>query len=77
MGIVRVKAKTSSKVETISKAEAPSDLLTGLTQKKPDAKSFAFYLDVDVVKKLDRLAKQKNVSRSKTLNTILENYLSE
>lgn len=57
------------------KAEAPTDLLAGLSEKKPETKSYSFYLDNDVVVQLDKLAKKNKKSRSKVLNTLLRNYL--
>lgn len=59
------------------KEDGSPDLLAGLTDKKADTKSYSFYLDSDVVARLDRLAKKTKTSRSKVLNTILKNYLSE
>ena len=54
----------------------PNDILADLTPgEKPKAKSYGFYLDDDVVKALDRLAKDKRSNRSKMLNTLLRKVL--
>ena len=54
------------------------DLIADLTMDvKPKAKSYGFYLDDDVVKALDRLAKSKRSNRSKMLNTLLRKLLLE
>ena len=51
------------------------NILEGVIEQKPAGKSFALYLDTDVVAALDKLAKQNKVSRSKALNSLLRNIL--
>ena len=73
-----VPAETKESEEELKSAQAPqqSDLLADLTlDVKPKAKSYGFYLDDDVVKVLDRLAKEKRSNRSKMLNTLLRRVL--
>lgn len=64
--------------ETETKPVQTNDLLAELTMDvKPKAKSYGFYLDDDVVKALDKLAKSKRSNRSKMLNTLLRKILLE
>ena len=57
-------------------ATQQNDILAGLAPEvKPKAKSYGFYLDDDVVKALDQLAKEKKSNRSKMLNTLLRKVL--
>lgn len=51
------------------------NLLAGIVEQKPAGKTYALYLDSDVVAALDKLAKQNKVSRSKALNSLLRNIL--
>lgn len=55
--------------------EAPVDLFDGMVEQKPKGKTCAFYLDDEVNAALEKLAKQKKISKSKVLNTILRNVL--
>lgn len=57
------------------KSSAKEELLAGIIEKKPTAKSYGFYLDDDVVTALEKLAKQNKTSKSKLLNTLLRNLL--
>lgn len=51
------------------------NILEGMMEQKATGKTYALYLDLDVVTALDKLAKQNKVSRSKALNTLLRNML--
>ena len=66
-------------VEEKPKAAAPKveveNLLAGKIAKKQAGKSYAIYLDTDVVDALDKLAKQNKLSRSKALNELLRGLL--
>lgn len=64
--------------EDVQPVVQSNDLLADLTMEvKPKAKSYGFYLDDDVVKALDKLAKAKRSNRSKMLNTLLRKLLLE
>jgi hypothetical protein len=39
--------------------------------KKPEGKSYGFYLDVEAARKLEKFAKQNRCSKSKALNALL------
>lgn len=60
-------------------AEEPiknENLLAGMKiEKKPDSKSFGYYLDVEVDEALGKLAKQNKSTKSKVLNTLLRHVL--
>ena len=43
----------------------------GKNKKKPDGKSYSFYLSKEAKTKLEKLAKQKNCSESKALDALL------
>ena len=62
-------------VAPVIEKEPAVDLFEGMEEQKPKAKSYGFYLDDEVVAALDKLAKQKKISKSKVLNTILRNAL--
>ena len=49
--------------------------LAGKITKKPTSKSYAIYLDEEVVEAVDKLAKQNKLSRSKALNELLRTIL--
>ncbi len=53
------------------------DLLAGMIEQKPKAKSYGFYLDDEVVAALEKLAKQSKSNKSKVLNTLLRKILIE
>ena len=73
-----VPAQTEEEPETDLKPTQTNDILAELTMDvKPKAKSYGFYLDDDVVKALDKLAKSKRSNRSKMLNTLLRKLLLE
>ncbi len=75
--VVPAEVKTDEE-EPVAPAQQPNDILADLTPEvKPKAKSYGFYLDDDVVKALDRLAKAKRSNRSKLLNTLLRKLLLE
>ena len=50
-------------------------ILAGMSEKKSAAKSYAVYLDNDVVAALDKVATKSKLSRSKALNEILRSVL--
>lgn len=50
-------------------------LLEGMLEAKPKAKTYGFYIDEDVVAKLDELAKQTGRSKSRIVNAILKDFL--
>lgn len=54
-----------------------TDLLAGMIEQKPKAKSYGFYLDDEVVAALEKLAKQNKSNKSKVLNTLLRKMLIE
>ena len=43
--------------------------------KNPDLKLFALYVDKNLIRKVDLVAKRQNVTRSKQISLILEAYL--
>lgn len=61
--------------EPVASKPVADDLLAGMIEKKPAAKSYGFYLDSEVVDALDALAKQNGSNKSKVLNTLLRNLL--
>ncbi len=61
----------------IIEPEAKKNLLAGILEQKPKAKSYGFYLDDEVVAALEKLAKQNKSNKSKVLNTLLRNILLE
>ena len=63
--------------ETVEVSPVPvkEDILAGIRETKPKSKSYAFYLDEEVVDALDQLAKQNKSNKSKVLNTLLRNLL--
>ena len=63
------------KENVIIETEAKKNLLAGMLEQKPKAKSYGFYLDDEVVAALEKLAKQNKSNKSKVLNTLLRNIL--
>ena len=58
------------------KKEKKRNPLAGLVKDKPKARSYALYLDDDVVAEIDRLAKEgSNLNRSKIANALLRRGL--
>lgn len=49
--------------------------LAGILDQKPTAKSYGYYLDDDVAKAIEKLAKQNKTSKSKALNALLKKIL--
>ena len=71
-----VEEKTAEPVrENVIIETSAKDLLAGMMEKKPRAKSYGFYLDDEVVAALEKLARQNKSSKSKVLNTLLRNML--
>lgn len=71
-----VEEKTEVLVEPEKKEPAPKkpkkkNLLAGLIEEKPEGKSYALYLDVDLVEEIDRLAKETKTNRSRIVNVLL------
>lgn len=83
--------KTETKREVPAKTEKPAakteekevkvnfgagaDLLKSLAKNKPVYKTYSFYLEEDVNKALEKLAKQNKVNKSQLLNELLKNIL--
>jgi hypothetical protein len=63
------------KENVIVETEIKKNLLAGMIEQKPKAKSNSFYLDDEVVAALEKLAKQNKSNKSKVLNTLLRNIL--
>ena len=63
------------KENVIIETEVKKNLLAGMIEQKPKAKSNSFYLDDEVVAALEKLAKQNKSNKSKVLNTLLRNML--
>lgn len=47
--------------------------LEGMIEQKPEGKSYGFYLSVEAVKNLEKLAAQNKCSKSKALDALLRN----
>lgn len=62
------------KVKVMIETKA-KDLLAGVMEKKPRAKSYGFYLDDEVVAALEKLARQNKSSKSKVWNKLHRNML--
>jgi hypothetical protein len=45
-----------------------------LKKSKPDSKTYSFYLETNLVKKVEKLAKETNNSASTILNKILQEF---
>lgn len=59
-------------------AEEPkSNPLAGMNLEKPTGKSYAVYLDVDLVEEIDRLAKVNKTNRSKIINLLLRDQIKK
>lgn len=78
------KAKPNIHVEkpTPVKTEAPApepaaNPLAGMALEKPAGKSYAVYLDVDLVEEIDRLAKLNKTNRSKIINILLRDKIDK
>lgn len=80
------KAKPKIHVEPPTPAPAPpaqpapvasekSNPLAGMNLEKPISKSYAVYLDVDLVEEIDRLATVNKTSRSKIINILLRDKI--
>lgn len=53
------------------KKEKKKNPLAGLIEAKSGGKSYALYLDTDLVEEIDRLAKENKTNRSKIVNILL------
>lgn len=51
--------------------------LAGMNLEKPTGKSYAVYLDVDLVEEIDRLAKLNKTNRSKIINILLHEQIKK
>ena len=49
--------------------------LAGILEQKTAAKSYGYYLDDDVARAIEKLAKQNKTSKSKALNALLKKIL--
>ena len=54
---------------------AGNDLLKSLAKSKPVFRTYSYYLEEDVNKALEKLAKQNKVNKSQLLNELLKNIL--
>lgn len=59
------------------KAKKKKSSFAGLVEPKSEAKSFALYLDIDLVEELDRIAKENKTNRSKIVNALLRQIVFE
>lgn len=59
------------KKEAAPKKSKKKNPLAGLIEEKPEGKSYALYLDVDLVEEIDRLAKETKTNRSRIVNVLL------
>ena len=82
------KAKPNTHVEKPTPAPAPpaqpkpteepkSNPLAGMILEKPIGKTYAVYLDVDLVEEIDRLAKVNKTNRSKIINILLRDAVKQ
>lgn len=73
--------KTHTQEEVVEEkvvAEKPpvqENLLAGMIEQKPEGKSYGFYLSIEAMEKLEKLAKQNKCSKSKALDTLLRSLL--
>ncbi len=61
--------------ETPIAEEAPVNNVLSKIQKKPEGKSCSFYLDVDVLAAIEKVAKQNKISKSQLVEAVLRDYL--
>ncbi len=73
--VVEEKPVEPVRENSIIEPEVKKNLLAGMLEQKPKAKSYGFYLDDEVVAALEKLAKQNKSNKSKVLNTLLRNIL--
>lgn len=64
--------KTEEVVEIAVEITNP---LQGKIEKKPEGKSYGFYLSNEAMNKLEKLAKQNKCSKSKALDALLRSIL--
>lgn len=62
-------------VTPVEEKEKPVNPLAGKIDKKPEGKSYGFYLSNEAIAKLEKLAKQNKCSKSKALDLLLRNIL--
>jgi hypothetical protein len=62
-------------VAPVEEKEKPVNPLAGKVDKKPEGKSYGFYLSNEAIAKLEKLAKQNKCSKSKALDLLLRNIL--
>ena len=67
---VKAEVPVAPVVATEEKVSVKEDFLGDIVGAKPKAKSYGFYLDDEVVAALEKLAKQKKVSKSKVGNLL-------
>jgi hypothetical protein len=61
----------------VADPEPESNPLAGMNLEKPTGKSYAVYLDVDLVEEIDRLAKVNKTNRSKIINLLLRDQIKK
>lgn len=66
-----VEAEAAAPVKKKAKKSALSDLV----EKRPDAKNYTVYLDMDLIEEIDRFAKESKTNRSKIINKVLRNAI--
>jgi hypothetical protein len=75
--VMKKPAEAAPATKPVAQKTEKKDPFAGMVEEKPRGKSYGFYLDEEVVDALEKLAKQKKISKSKVLNTILRNILLE
>lgn len=79
----RAKANPHGETPVASPAPVPEaqpkqhNPLASMKLEKPMGKSYAVYLDVELVEKIDRLAEMNKTNRSKIINTLLNDIIDK
>lgn len=69
---------TTEKIITSSTANKKIEKLKNALKKmKPESKTYSFYLETELVKKVEKLGKETNNSASTILNKILQEFFNE
>ena len=74
---VAVEVKQPEPIAAPKRGKKKKNPVAGLITAKSEAKSFALYLDVDLVEELDRIAKENKTNRSKVVNVLLRQIVFE
>lgn len=69
LGVSEEEAVVEKKPEP--KKSSRKNPVAGLIEEKPEGKSYAVYLDVDLVTEIDRIAKENKTNRSRIMNVLL------